>query len=235
MSFDWDIPTDPSLSPQATENARNFVQRIERVWKETPEAVKHAQGLQRTQADKHRREVDFDVGDIVFVTTRHWGLDRPSRKLSDQSSGPYKIIAKEGHAFRLELPPSIKIHPVFSPSKLRRASKTDPLTSQIEDPRPPVMVNDQQEWEVEEVLRSRLYYRKLQYKVKWLGHDKDDTWYYAADFKNAPLKLFDFHRRYPDSPGPPKNLQTWLAAAENDKFVVDHADDNAPESRGEPR
>ena len=170
---------------------------------------------------------------MVYVTNRHWGLDRPSRKLSDQSSGPFKILKKEGNAFRLELPPSMKVHPVFAPSKLRLASKRKPLPGQIEDPPPPITVNDQQEWEVEEILWSRLHYRKLQYKVKWLGHDKDDTWYYAADFKNAPLKLLDFHRRYPDSPGPPKNLQAWLAVAEIDEFVAVHLDDNFPESRGE--
>jgi hypothetical protein len=52
----------------------------------------------------------------------------------------------------------------------------------------------------------RLHYRKLQYRAKWVGHDPDTNWYPARDFKNAPEKLLEFYRRYPDLPGPPKRL-----------------------------
>jgi hypothetical protein len=39
---------------------------------------------------------------------------------------PYKIVAKEGHLFRVDLPILIAIHLVFLTDKLRRASN-DPL------------------------------------------------------------------------------------------------------------
>ncbi len=133
-----------------------------------------------------------------------------------------------GYAYRLQLPDSIKVHPVFAPEKLRLAHKTRPLTGQIPDPIPPETVNDEQEWEVDEIVAVRLYYRKLQYRARWVGHEPDDTWYLAADFKNAPEKLMAFHRKYPDLPGPPKRLQYWMEAALKDRFEPDHPDDNKP-------
>ena len=53
------------------------------------------------QANKHRRAVDFKVKDKVWVSTKHWKTDRPSRKLADQMDGPYEILKKVGNSFRL--------------------------------------------------------------------------------------------------------------------------------------
>ena len=36
---------------------------------------------------------------------------------------------------------------------------------------PPVIVDGEEAWEVEEVLDSRLYYNSGQYKVKWVSFD----------------------------------------------------------------
>lgn len=232
MSFDWDTPAEPSTSPQSTQDSQDYVRQLQEVWKNTQKEIKQAQERQRAQANKHRREADFDIGDMVSITTRNWKLDRPSRKLSDQSSGPYNILAKGGYAYRLDLPDSVKVKPVFFPDKLRRAVKSDPLTGQIADPPPPIKVNDQQEWEVDEIVDVRLRYSKLHYKAKWVGIE-DDWWYPAGDYKNAPDKLISFRKRYPSLPGPPVRLPIWLDAALNDQFIDDHADDGKPEPQGE--
>ena len=87
-------------------------------------------------------------------------------------AGPFKIIRQIGNSYELELPESMKIHPVFAPEKLRKAA-TDPLPGQKEDPQPPIVVTDEQEWEVQDILASKIVGRKLYYRVHWLGHDKD--------------------------------------------------------------
>jgi hypothetical protein len=63
-------------------------------------------------------------------------------------------MKREGNAFRLDLPDSIKVHPVFAPEKLRKAPSTPPLPSQVQDPAPPLEVNSKDEWEIDEILAS---------------------------------------------------------------------------------
>jgi hypothetical protein len=62
--------------------------------------------------------VDFGVRDKVWVIVKHWKNDRPSRKLAQQMDGPYKILEQIGHSFKLKLPESIKVYPVFYAKKL---------------------------------------------------------------------------------------------------------------------
>jgi hypothetical protein len=150
----------------------------------------------------------------------------PSWKLAEQSVGPYTIIEKVGNAYWIDLPESVKVHPVFYPEKLRKASSSEPLEGQILIPQLPVQVNGQDEWDVEQIIAVRLRWQKLSYCAKWVGHDQDLEWYPAGDFKNAPRALCDFHEQHPDLPGPPKRLPIWLKAAEDDEFLEDHEEDN---------
>jgi hypothetical protein len=230
-SFDWSAATGPSDLDVNREQAQQMARRMEEIWSYARGGMEAAQRRQKRQADKHRRAVDFDVDDYVFVTTSDWKLDRPSRKLADQLAGPYRIMKREGNAFRLDLPDSIKVHPVFAPEKLRKAPSTPPLPGQVQDPAPPLEVNGEDEWEIDEILASRLHYRKLQYRVRWLGHDVDLAWYPARNFRNSPTLLRDFHARYPAMPGPPMRLPEWLQAAEDDVFLDDHPDDDKPRMR----
>jgi hypothetical protein len=158
--------------------------------------------------------VDFQVGDQVYVSTKTWNMDRPSRKLDQQMAGPYAILEQVGNAFRIDLPPSIKIHPVISTDKLRKAAN-DPLPGQLQELGLPIIVNGQDEWDVEEVLASRGYYGKLQYRVKWASSEPDPTWYPASDFIGCPHKLKEFHDQNPSLPGPPRYLTDWLRSWED--------------------
>lgn len=84
------------------------------------------------------------------------------------------------------------------------------------------------EYEVEKILEARIYYRKLQYRVKWIGYTDDPEWYNAANFKNSPYKLREFHTAKSSYPGPPTRLDYWVKSWEQDREVADHPDDNKP-------
>jgi hypothetical protein len=77
-----------------------------------------AQEHYTTQVNKHCREPDFSISDKVWVTTKYWKSDRPSRKLANQIEGPYEILEQIEHSFKLKLPKFMKIHPVFHAKKL---------------------------------------------------------------------------------------------------------------------
>jgi hypothetical protein len=107
-------------------------------------------------------------------------------------SGPFKITKQVGHLYRVKLPETMKIHNVFSPDKLRK-DPNDPLPGQVNDPLPPIIIAEKEEWEVQEILASKLKHGKLEYRAQWVGHDEDLEWYPASNFKYSPAKLRDFH------------------------------------------
>ena len=51
---------------------------------------------------------------------------------------------------------------MFSSDKLQKAAD-DPLPRQVQEPPEPVEINDDEEWEVEQILDSHIHWRKLQY------------------------------------------------------------------------
>ena len=121
---DSKIPT-PVVIKEYVDNLAelNSYLRSEMVW---------AQATYSKQADKHRTPAPkFEVGDEVWLTCRNLKTTRPSTKLDYKCLGKFKIIKKvSSHAYKLELPVSIKIHPVFHVSLLELAA-TNPLLGQL--------------------------------------------------------------------------------------------------------
>jgi hypothetical protein len=105
------------------------------------------------------------VGDHVWLNIKYWNTARPSLKLDNNNSGPFKIIVKEGHFFRLRLPASIKINPVISPDKLRKSAE-DPLSGQINKPENPVEITGNIKYKIDKILAVRKRWNQLEYRVK---------------------------------------------------------------------
>ena len=141
------------------------------------------------------------TGDEVWLLRRHIQTYRPSSKLDFKGLGRFKILRKiSTHAYELDLPTSMKSHPVYHVSLLEPAA-LDPLTGQKQPPPPPIVVDENPEWEVEEILDSKLVRRTLKYLVRWVGYD-EITWEPAELLKNSSTLVRYFHRKYPNKPKP---------------------------------
>ncbi|KAG7588696.1 Zinc finger CCHC-type [Arabidopsis suecica] len=87
--------------------------------------LKEAQNRQKSYADKRRKELEFQVGDLVYlkaVTYKGKGRFTTRKKLSPRYVGPYKVIERVGAvAYKLQLPPKLDaFHKVFHVSQLRK-------------------------------------------------------------------------------------------------------------------
>ncbi|MGF2514102.1 hypothetical protein ACQUWQ_24320, partial [Ralstonia pseudosolanacearum] len=80
---------------------------------------------QKSYADLKRKEMEYTVGDKVFLKVSPWKkVLRFGRKgkLSPRFIGPYRVLKQVGPvAYQLELPPELQqMHDVFHVSMLRR-------------------------------------------------------------------------------------------------------------------
>ncbi|GJX48455.1 putative nucleotidyltransferase, ribonuclease H [Tanacetum coccineum] len=88
------------------------------------EKLKEARSRQKSYADKHRRDLEFQVGDRVFLKVSPFrGVKRfgIKGKLSPRFIGPFEILERIGEvSYRLALPPQLShVHDVFHVSLLR--------------------------------------------------------------------------------------------------------------------
>ncbi|MBW0573470.1 hypothetical protein O181_113185, partial [Austropuccinia psidii MF-1] len=85
----------------------------------------------------------------VWVASKNIKTTRPTKKLSEIWLGPFEVIEKIGsHAYHLKLPQQWKsVHPVFHVSLLEPVKKSI-IPNRHQLPPPPVLVEEQEEWEV---------------------------------------------------------------------------------------
>ncbi len=128
---------------------------------------------------------------------------RPAKKLDWKYLGPYKVLEKVGkHAWKLELPNTVKIHPVFHVNLLEKVTPDN--FDRAPHPVPPVVVDGQEEWEVEKILNSKRERNRIKYLVRWTGHgQQEDSWEPAVHLANAKELLQKFHMENPNAAGSP--------------------------------
>jgi len=164
-----------------------------------------------TTSDRRSPIPNLQVDDYCWLDSRNIKTKRPMKKLDHKRLGPFKIIeVVSTHARRLELPPKLRaLHPVFHVSLLEPHTPNT-IPNRILPPPPPVEVDENLEYEVDEILDSYIDKRRkkhggLMYRVRWKGYQGivEETNEPAEHLSNAPELTEEFHLRYPDKPRPP--------------------------------
>jgi hypothetical protein len=157
-----------------------------------------AQNRQKRSADRHRIELSFEVGDLVFLRLQPYRQSylkkSGAENLKPRFYGPYRIMRRVGEvAYELELPKESKIHNVFHVSCLKNAVGQFTNTS---EELPPLDEDGQLELVPEEVLEFRE--RKLRSRVirecliRWRGIPLEDaTWESEQVLQHPRLVLLE--------------------------------------------
>ncbi|MBW0556738.1 hypothetical protein O181_096453 [Austropuccinia psidii MF-1] len=180
------------------------IQSVQQVFKQELESeMKHF----KKYADRNRAiPPDFQPGDKVWLAFKNIKTTRTTKKLSERWLGPFEVLKKIGsHAYHLKLPQQLKsINPFFHVSLLEPVKKST-IPNQHQLSPPPVVVEEQEEWEVAQVLDSKLKRGTLWYLVEWRGFTEDTertTLEPASNLTTSPELVKDFHTLYPEKPGP---------------------------------
>ena len=110
------------------------------IHKEVKSMLTMAKKKQKEFYDKGVRESpEFKIGDRVWLSRGKIITERTSLKLDHRRLGPYKVTERVGSlAYRLDLPQSMNIHPVFHVSRLSPVVE-DTIPGRTPDPVPPVV------------------------------------------------------------------------------------------------
>ena len=159
--------------------------------------LERAQKRMQVQADKNRSEREFAVGDHVYLRLQPYVQTsvavRSSQKLGFKYFGPYLVLQRIGKvAYRLQLPPTAKIHPVVHVSQLKKAVKS---TNEVSYALPIALTHTPVITQPGEILQGRLIQvggkQKPQVLIKWDG--------LTSNF-NSWEPLYAMIDKFPDAP-----------------------------------
>lgn len=161
--------------------------------------LQKAQNRMKRHADKRRVEREFSVGDVVYLKLQPYRQfsvqQRTSNKLAPKFYGPYQVIDKVGKvAYRLQLPPTSKIHSTFHVSQLKKCSNPVVPAGVL-----PVFFNDSLTPKIPEAILERKMVKRgdhaaVRFLIKWeVLPAEESTWMFAevSYYQSLRQRLFE--------------------------------------------
>ncbi len=198
MSFDSDIIEYESIRERLQiDRVKNIFEQMNKTLIFACEALIKTRKQMMNQANKHRKKINYKIKSKMFLNEWNIITARLFKKLNDKMLNSFQIIDFVDSFYKLKLLETMHIHDVFH-SELLHLVVNDSLSDQKNEFSKSIVMNDEDEWEIDDILNSRWYRRRLQYQVKWKSYDNDLNWYNADDdeFMNAQEMIDDFHIKY---------------------------------------
>ena len=135
-----------------------FIKKMKEIQEEAKAALGKVQAEMKKYANKRRSDIEeYKIGDLVMLSTKdlkYQMIERRTEKLTEKFVGPYKIKKIiSSNAVELELPSTIKIHPVVNISRIHRY--VGQVEGQKKEQPVLVIIEGKEEWEIERILNKR--------------------------------------------------------------------------------
>jgi len=198
MSFDSDIIEYESIRERLQiARIKNIFNHMNKTLIFARKALIKTWEQMMNQTNKHRKKINYEIESKMFLNERNIVTARSFKKLNDKMLDSFQITEFVDSFYKLKLSETMHIHDVFH-SKLLRSAVDDFLSDQKNELSRSIVVNDEDEWKIDDILNFQRYQRRLQYRVKWKSYDNDLNWYNADDdeFMNAQEMIDKFHIRY---------------------------------------
>jgi hypothetical protein len=176
--LDWSFKAVREQQSASDEGAQQLAKNLEELHATARNNLLRAQTRMKGYYDRKRdQDPEFKPGDKVWLDASNLKTNRPSKKLDSKNLGPFEVIEKIGsRAYRLKLPATIKVHPVFHVSLLSKYRASN-IPGRAQPPPPPVVVDNEEEWYVERIadIRWDPVRKQPMYLVKWEGYPLEEA------------------------------------------------------------
>ncbi|QRV88083.1 Retrotransposable element Tf2 protein [Ceratobasidium sp. AG-Ba] len=196
----WDL-TDLEVNAP---NAADMANSMQEIWDEVIASME----FHKSKEDAPKRE--YKIGDKVWLVSQNVTTRRPSKKLDSKKLGPFVISEKiSSHAYRLDLPKTMKSYNVFHINLL--APFTEDKDFHRRQARPPPIITEEgeEQYEVDHVVAWEQRKNGLYYQIRWKGYDPiEDTMERAEKIAELPQIMEDLLKQHPKAPLPKNYKQS---------------------------
>ncbi len=159
MSFNSDIIEYESTRERLQINrVKNIFKQMNKTLIFAREALIKTREQMMNQANKHRKKINYKIESRVFLNERNIITARFFKKLNDKMLNSFQIIDFIDSFYKLKLLETMCIHDVFH-SELLRLVVNDSLSDQKNEFSRSIVINDEDEWEIDNILNSWWYWR----------------------------------------------------------------------------
>ena len=140
--------------------------------------------------------IPFKTGDKVWLDTRNFKTNL-HKKIGPKREGPFEKTKVIGLVtYQLRLPGTWKIHNIFHATLLQQYKETKVYGANFPKP-PPELIEGEEVYKVENILKHRKRGRTYQYYVKWKGYPISEAlWELEEVFSDNGELLTQYKQRY---------------------------------------